>query len=241
MIRFALALLVFIAPWLSAPASHAASASPSDAFFDRTGKLARVPFGTLAELDEALESVAAGSGAEGFWQAVQSLGQMPLVFGNTAVFMARANATSVAWTGDFNRWQARGALAGRRVGRTDIWTARRTFPQDARLDYTLVVDGRQRLDPLNPLTQRDGYAVHSVLTLPGFHDSSWAETQAGTAGARSATRSSCRASTWAMQSGFRCTRPPGTRDCKTCPWCTSRTGRNTPIPGWARSRPSSTT
>ena len=148
---------------------HASSdVHPADAFFDRTGRLQQLPFPTLADLQSRLKAVTTDAQADAFWREVSALGQMPLAFGDTAVFLYRGSAAAVDWIGDFTAWQAGEPLAGQRVGKTDIWTAQRRFPLDARFDYKVRVDGWQRNDPLNPLTQLDGYALHSVLTMPDY-------------------------------------------------------------------------
>ncbi len=178
---FALCVLAL----LVSPAAARASEPAANAFFDRTGRVQRAPFATLKDFDARLASLTPGKAADAFWADIVSLGQMPLVFGDTAVFLYRGPAGSVAWLGDFNKWQAKNALPGRRVGGTDIWTARRTFPLDARLDYKLSVDGVQRLDPLNPLAQQDGYVRNSVLTMPHYAPSAWTVRRSAGAGSLS--------------------------------------------------------
>lgn len=174
--RFLLTLCVL--PLLLQPLTGlAAVGQHAAAFFDRTGKLTHIPFATLAEFDAALQRVTPGKTADNFWKDVAALGQMPLVFGDTAVFLYRGDAVSVGWVGDFNAWKPGSPLTGQRVGETDVWTARRTFPLDARLDYKISVNGQQRLDPRNPLAQQDGYARNSVLTMPQYAPSVWTESQ----------------------------------------------------------------
>ena len=160
--------------FLASPSiTFAATGSDPDAFSDRTGNLERLPFATLSDFEKAVEDVPLRNGTDAFWKEVLSLRQMPLVFGDTAVFLYRGNARSVGWLGDFNTWKTNTALEGSRVRGTDIWIARKTFPQDARLDYKVSVDGRQLLDPLNPLTQKGIYGRNSVLTMPQFISSEW--------------------------------------------------------------------
>ena len=94
---------------------------------------------------------------------------MPLIFDDTAVFLYRGPARSVAWAGDFTRWDFEPPLPGARQGQTDIWILAREFPHDARLDYKILIDGsRQILDPLNPFTQLGGYGPNSVVRMPGY-------------------------------------------------------------------------
>lgn len=140
----------------------------SDAFFDRTGKLRELPFHTLTDLKTRMGAVTTVAQTDTFWREITSLGQMPLVFGDTAVFFYRGPATTVEWIGDFTTWQTGKPLAGAQVGKTGIWAAQRRFPRDARLDYKIRVDGLQRNDPLNPLTQLDGYDANSVLVMPDY-------------------------------------------------------------------------
>jgi enterochelin esterase family protein len=170
-VLLALCALLLLAS--SAPRAAAGPDATGKRFFDRTGKIADPPFPTLAAFDAAVSQVAPGAAADAFWQQVVALGQMPLVFDDTAVFLFKGKTNSVSWTGDFNTWQASTALAGRRIGATDIWTARRTFPLDARLDYKVNVNSQPRLDPLNPLTQKGMYGKNSVLTMPRFTPSPW--------------------------------------------------------------------
>ncbi len=153
---------------LLSPLQASSEILPAAVFFDRTGKLKELPFPTLTDLQTRLGGATTDAQADVLWRQVVALGQMPLVFGDTAVFLYRGQAAVVDWIGDFTIWQAGKPLAGQRVGKTDIWTAQRRFPLDARFDYTVRVDGRQRNDPLNPLTQLGGYGPNSVLTMPDY-------------------------------------------------------------------------
>ena len=134
-----------------------------------SGASAPAPFRSLAELDAAM-SVAERSGdAEPFWSRIRNAGRMPLLFGDMAVFFHRSPAARVEWRGDFTDWEPSPAAQGRRVGKTDVWTFRRTFRPDARLDYKLVEDGERWLvDPLNPQRQLGGYGPNSEIRMPGW-------------------------------------------------------------------------
>lgn len=154
-----------------APFSAGATNAKSDVFFDRTARLKHIPFPTLPDFEAALENAALAPDL--FWADVLSLQQMPLAFGATAVFLYRGEARAVAWIGDFSTWQSSEAFTGRRVPGTDIWIATTTFPLDTRLDYRVMVDGVQQLDPLNPLIQQDSDGRNSVLTMPATISSSW--------------------------------------------------------------------
>jgi len=153
---------------LLSPLQAGSEIGRSEAFFDRTEKLRGLPFRTLADLQTRMKDTVTVAQADAFWQEITSLGQMPLVFGDTAVFFYRGAATTVEWIGDFTVWQAGKPLVGEPVGNTGIWAAQRRFPRDARFDYKLRVDGQQRTDPLNPLTQLDGLELNSVLMMPDY-------------------------------------------------------------------------
>jgi enterochelin esterase family protein len=158
----------------------AAAETPPAAFFDRTGQVKDAPFETLTDFQSALQSIKTPAQADAFWKQVASLGQMPLVFGDTAVFLYRGKAASVQWLGDFTTWRAGDPLAGKRAPGADIWSATARFPLDARFDYKVRVDGRERLDPLNPLKQLGMYGYNSVVTMSQYFPSPWIERRAST-------------------------------------------------------------
>ena len=153
---------------LLSPLQAGSEIGRSEAFFDRTEKLRGLPFRTLADLQTRMKDTVTVAQADAFWQEITSLGQMPLVFGDTAVFFYRGAATTVEWIGDFTTWQTGEPLAGEQLGKTGIWSAQRRFPRDARFDYKVRIDAQQRNDPLNPLTQLDGHQLNSVLTMPDY-------------------------------------------------------------------------
>lgn len=147
------------------PAGEPAADAP---FHDSTGRGGADPFATLGALRTRLAGLASREAAHAFWADVVALGQMPLIFGDVAVFLYRGEAASVAWLGDFTGWRSRDPLPGARVGQTDIWIAEQRFPLDARFDYQVLVDDRQINDPLNPLRQLGGYGAKSTLRMPAY-------------------------------------------------------------------------
>jgi hypothetical protein len=72
-----------------------------------TGRAA-LPFASLVELEAAAAAVERGGDADPFWTRVKA-----------------------AFTG----WRSAPEAQGRRLGESDIWTFRRDFLPDARLDY----------------------------------------------------------------------------------------------------------
>lgn len=140
------------------------------------------PFASLAELDEAMAAVDRGGDAAAFWARVQAAGRMPLVFGETAVFLHRSGADRVEWRGDFTGWRSSPEAQGRRLGRSDVWTFRRDFLRDARLDYKIVeVAESWILDPLNPHRQLGGYGPNSEVRMPGWTPPAHVARKAGVA------------------------------------------------------------
>ncbi|BDG03489.1 alpha/beta hydrolase [Anaeromyxobacter oryzae] len=126
-------------------------------------------FPSLAALDVAVAQLERGGPVEPFWARVRACGRMPLVFGDTAIFFHRSNADRVEWRGDFTGWSSAPSARGRKIGASEIWTFRRTFDRDARLDYK-IVETREtwRVDPLNPFQQLGGYGPNSELRMPGW-------------------------------------------------------------------------
>lgn len=96
--------------------------------------------------------------------------EIPFALGDTAVFLWRGQATSVAWHGDFNAWSRdrRVPHAGQRVDGSDVWWLELPLPNDARVDYKIVVDGEWMLDPNNPHTVVSGFGPNSELRMPGY-------------------------------------------------------------------------
>ncbi len=145
-------------PMLAALLLAAAPAPAPDA--------APAPFRSLAELDAAMVLVERGGDVEAFWARVKAMGTMPLIFGDTAVFLHRTAAAPVEWRGDFTDWEKG---EGYRIGQTDVWTFRRTFHPEARLDYKIVEGGGSWItDPLNPARQAGGFGANSELRMPGW-------------------------------------------------------------------------
>jgi enterochelin esterase-like enzyme len=103
------------------------------------------------------------------WNTLVDNEQVPFVLNDRVAFLYRGRARSVSWVGDFTQWQNGPALEGSRAGKSDIWVAYETFPVDARLEYRVVVDGKEGvLDPVNPLQQWGGFGPNSVVAMPDY-------------------------------------------------------------------------
>jgi enterochelin esterase-like enzyme len=129
-----------------------------------------VPEYTSTDAFVAALEAAASSGKRGqvdrLWSRLVASEQVPYIRGEEVAFLYRGRAESVSWVGDFTEWQRGPALAGRRVGESDIWLARATFPGNARLEYRIAVDGTETiLDPANPREQWGGFGPNSVVAM----------------------------------------------------------------------------
>lgn len=133
------------------------------------------PVPEWASFDSFVETLEATAGSgkqrdvDALWQTLVDRKQVPLIMGERVAFLYRGRAGSVQWVGDFTDWSRGSALKGQRVGKSDIWVAYETFPTDARLDYRIVVDGKDGVpDPVNPLQQWGGFGPNSVVAMPDY-------------------------------------------------------------------------
>ncbi|WP_177199821.1 alpha/beta hydrolase-fold protein [Flexibacter flexilis] len=107
-----------------------------------------------------------------FWEEMVSEGNVPYISGDSVAFLYKGEADSVFFHGDFDGWSARPEgfqSRARRVGKTDIWLLKASFPSAARLDYKIVVNDRWILDPANPFQQWGGAGPNSELRMPAWH------------------------------------------------------------------------
>ncbi len=106
------------------------------------------------------------------WEVMQQEAKIPLIENDSVYFLYRGAAKSVLWVGDFNQWGYDKSFASRgtKLGNTDVWIWKTSFPADARLDYKIIIDDTKWiLDPVNPHTQWSGVgggSVNSELRMP---------------------------------------------------------------------------
>lgn len=122
-----------------------------------------------------LASQGAGSAElDQYWQRLVNEHRIPFTTGDSVLFLYRGNATSIAWTGDFNAWgyDRNFQNKGTRLNGTDIWFLKASFERDARMDYRIVINGNsQILDPVNPYNQWSGVgggSLNSELRMPDY-------------------------------------------------------------------------
>lgn len=128
------------------------------------------PFKTLAEFETTLKAAIERGELDPFWDTIVASGQMPLIFGDMAVFMYRGEADNVTWSADYaisDRTLLN--MQGLRQGQTDLWVFRRQFPADARLSYRIILNKDTTiLDPLNPYQSMEGSGPVSELRMPAY-------------------------------------------------------------------------
>lgn len=102
-----------------------------------------------------------------FWRHTSKRGIPYVDSNNTRVtFLYRGVADSVKVWGDFTSWSFK--LKMKKLPESDLHYLRLSFQPDARLDYMLIVDNKETLDPLNKAIAPSGYGNKSELTMPAF-------------------------------------------------------------------------
>lgn len=162
LLQRSLTVLIIAAPLL------AAAQSPPDPDYVR-----QPLFDTYADFRSALDDATSiadpaerSAAVDTLWQSLTDAGQVPFAIGDQVAFLYRGNASRVSWRGDFNRW---GEAPGARLGQSDIWIHEATFPDDARTDYKVFLNGSSWiLDPSNPLQMWGGFGPNSELRMPSY-------------------------------------------------------------------------
>lgn len=130
---------------------------------------------TLAELNKELATIASiknsqtqQTQADSLWARLVRSNQIPFTHNTSAIFLYKGAAKSVSWNGDFNSWMGDKDFPnkGKQVAGTDLWVLRAHFPNNARLDYKINVDGEWILDPANTHVQWSGFGLNSELRMP---------------------------------------------------------------------------
>lgn len=102
-----------------------------------------------------------------FWDSLKANHQIPFIYGDSIALLYKGEATTVKWAGDFNGWNPNlGGFDGTKQGETNIWMVKTSFPQDARLDYKIVINGSWVLDSNNPHIQYSGFGPNSEIRMP---------------------------------------------------------------------------
>ncbi|MEQ8926581.1 MAG: alpha/beta hydrolase-fold protein [Fulvivirga sp.] len=120
------------------------------------------------------------------WDSLQQENQ-PYIWSDSVAFIYRGEASSVNWNGDFNGWGGDASFynKGSRIGESNFWVLKTKFPEDARFDYKIVVDGKWMLDPANKAIQMagvGGLSPNSEIRMPKSIPSKWTKDTAKSKG-----------------------------------------------------------
>lgn len=122
----------------------------------------------LRRFVEEIEAVRLGDRQAMANQYMALLPPGPLQGDGEAAFLYQGPGFEVLFNGDLNNWIREEALLLTRVENTDFWYMIIPLNPAARLDYKLVVDGVEQLDPRNPLTEVSGLGPRSKLVMNGY-------------------------------------------------------------------------
>ncbi|MEM1054973.1 MAG: alpha/beta hydrolase-fold protein [Bacteroidota bacterium] len=126
-----------------------------------------VLFDSLAAASAIADPAERETALDRLWGYLRGTGQVPFTARDSALFLWRGDASSVSTAGDHTSWNP---AAGRlqRLGQGDIWARAYRFPEAARVDYKLVMDGSWILDPANSYQQWSGFGPNSELRMPAW-------------------------------------------------------------------------
>lgn len=83
-------------------------------------------------------------------------------------FVSYGMVHTVLVKGDLQGWTYADTMKKIDCGDASFFYRTFVLPPDARLDYNLIVDGTEMLDPANPFIVPSGYGPHSEVRMPGF-------------------------------------------------------------------------
>lgn len=126
---------------------------------------------TLYHLFEERTGSVRAQQAEQLWQSVLAAKANPITVGNRALFLHWSDAHSVQLVGDWTFWQPSAPM--HTVAGTKLHYLVLEFPEDARLQYKLVVDGIWMLDPANARVVEEGFGYNNEFWMPRYRDNSF--------------------------------------------------------------------
>ncbi|WP_029215271.1 alpha/beta hydrolase [Kallotenue papyrolyticum] len=94
----------------------------------------------------------------------------PLIGADEALIWYAGPARKVVLRGDMLQERS---LPLTRLADTPLWFYRARYEPDARLDYHLLVDGRDVGDPRNPRQAPSGYGPRAELRMPRYQEPGW--------------------------------------------------------------------
>ena len=127
-------------------------------------------------VQELVHTIKATTALDEFWKELKKSNQIPFKVDDSLAFLYRGAAKSVEWMGDFNGsgYDKKFDNKGKKIANTDVWILKTSFPKDARLDYKIVLNGRNWiLDPENSYQQWSGVgggSPNSELRMPDWKE-----------------------------------------------------------------------
>ena len=86
---------------------------------------------------------------------------------NEVIFVYFGIGKLIHVVGDFNGWDSFDDSSKMiQVNKTKLFYLKKTFPNDSRLDYQIIVDTDWILDPLNPSKILGGFGLNSEISMP---------------------------------------------------------------------------
>ncbi|MFX1284086.1 MAG: alpha/beta hydrolase-fold protein [Promethearchaeota archaeon] len=93
---------------------------------------------------------------------------IPIIDERSCTFIYYGSNNKVAIEGDFTGWDSEEMT---KVQNTDLWFFTKTFPNDARLDYLITIDGISTLDFGNRRLVPSGFGYRSYIEMPQYKPS----------------------------------------------------------------------
>ena len=127
-------------------------------------------------VQELVQTIQTTTALDEFWKELKKSNQIPFIVDDSVAFLYRGTAKSVEWMGDFNGsgYDKKFDNKGKKIANTDVWILKTSFPKDARLDYKIVLNGRNWiLDPENSYQQWSGVgggSPNSELRMPDWKE-----------------------------------------------------------------------
>jgi len=125
---------------------------------------------TLYELLEERAEDVRTLQAKQLWESVLAAKANPITTGSRALFLHWSAAATVQLVGDWTFWQPSAPM--HRIAGTQLHYIIEEFPEDARLQYKLVVDGVWQLDPANGRIVEEGFGYNNEFWMPRYRDTS---------------------------------------------------------------------
>lgn len=122
--------------------------------------------GSVGEMIKSIKDAPSDEKTKLLIKLINKNDSFPIVENLDVYFIYHGKSDSmVSLTGDMNNWDENGIRMSK-INGTDVYYTKQSFPEDARLEYKFIIDGKYIMDPLNEVTDIGGYGENSVLMMP---------------------------------------------------------------------------